>query len=35
VDDNILGDLRYKFPFGPKEHKVGLEMAPVKMAKKC
>jgi hypothetical protein len=34
VNDNILGDLTHKFPFGPKEHKIGLEMTPVKMAKK-
>src|SRR5205807_4346286 len=34
VDDNILGDLTHEFPFGPQEHKIGLETTPVKMAKK-
>jgi len=34
VDDNILRDLAHKLPFGSKKHKIGLEMAPVKMAKK-
>jgi hypothetical protein len=34
VDNNILRDLAHKFAFGPQEHKIGLEMTPVKMAKK-